>query len=71
MSLELFINSGSFDYINITNVDITSASMESLFVDGDVNVTGSLIVNNQSVVVSKTKYGKLAFSKFINGRNIG
>ena len=67
MSLELFINSGSFDYINITNVDITSASMESLFVDGDVNVTGSLIVNNQSVVVSKTKYGKLAFSKFING----
>jgi hypothetical protein len=61
MSLELFVNSGSFNYINITDVDITSASMESLFVDGDVNVTGSLIVNGDDlkVTVGRTKFGSL------------
>lgn len=53
--------SGSFDSINITNVDITSASLESLFVDGDVNVTGSLLVNGDDlkVIVGRTQFGSL------------
>jgi hypothetical protein len=53
--------SGSFDSINITNVDITSASMESLLIDGTVNVTGSLIVNGDDlkVTVGRTRFGSL------------
>lgn len=41
--------SGSFDSINITNVDITSASLESLAIDGTVTITGSLLLDGKDI----------------------
>lgn len=41
----------------------------SMIVTGSINITGSLKLNNQTIAVEKTKYGKLAFNRGIGGEH--